>query len=91
VVLHWILSSKSISVLYWGAQRWTQHSRCGLSHAGQSRRITSLDLLATLLVLQPWMPLTAIGARAPVEFDVHKDPQLLCKAAFHLGGQQHNT
>ena len=33
VVLRWTLSSMSMSLLYWGAQNWTQHSSCGLTSA----------------------------------------------------------
>lgn len=28
VALHWTCSSISVSLFYWGAQEWTQHSRC---------------------------------------------------------------
>ena len=31
--LHCTLSSMSMSLLYWGAWNWTQHSRCGLTSA----------------------------------------------------------
>jgi len=34
----------SMSALYWGAQNWTQHSRCGLTSVEQEGRIISLDL-----------------------------------------------
>ncbi|KAK4827750.1 hypothetical protein QYF61_021221 [Mycteria americana] len=50
------LSSMSMSPLYWGAQNRTQCSRCGLTSAEQRGRITSLDLLAILLLMQPRIP-----------------------------------
>ena len=28
VALHWTCSGKSMSLLYWGAQHWTQHTSC---------------------------------------------------------------
>jgi len=45
-----------MSPLYWGAQNWTQFSTCGLTNAKESERITSLDLLATLLNLSTRTP-----------------------------------
>ena len=42
-----------MSPLYWKAQNWTQYSRCGLIGAEERGRITSLDLLATVLPMQP--------------------------------------
>lgn len=41
-----------MSLLYWGVQDWTQHSRCALTNAKQ-RRVMSLDLMETLLLMQP--------------------------------------
>jgi len=35
--LHWTLSSISMPLFYWGAQNWTQHSRCGLTSTEQRR------------------------------------------------------
>lgn len=43
----------SMSLMYWGAQNWTQHSRCGLTNDEQSGRNTSLDLLVKLSLIQP--------------------------------------
>ncbi|KAK4818444.1 hypothetical protein QYF61_013131 [Mycteria americana] len=40
-------------LLMLGPQSWTQYSRWGLTRAGQRGRIASLDLLATLLLMQP--------------------------------------
>ena len=42
-----------MSLLCWGLQSWTQDSRWDLTRAEQRRRIPSLDLLATLLLMQP--------------------------------------
>ena len=38
-------------ILVLGLQNWTQHSRWGLMRAEQRGRITSLDLLVTLLLM----------------------------------------
>ncbi|KAK4812332.1 hypothetical protein QYF61_017109 [Mycteria americana] len=47
-----------------GLQSWTQYSRWGLTRAEQRGRITSLDLLATLLFMQPriWLAFWAASA-----------------------------
>lgn len=46
----------SVPLLYWGIQNWTQHTRCSLTRAEKRRRITSLELLATLCLMQLRMP-----------------------------------
>lgn len=48
-------SSMSMSFLYWRTQNWTQHSRSGLTSAGQRKIITFLHQLATLYLMQPRM------------------------------------
>jgi len=53
--LLWTHSNSSMSLLCWGLQRWTQDSRWGLTRVEQRGRIPSLDLLATLLGMQPRM------------------------------------
>jgi len=50
--------------LNWGAQNWTQYSRWGLTRAEQRGRRTSLDLLATLLLMHPRIPLAFLATRA---------------------------
>ena len=42
-----------MSFLCWGILSWMQDSRWGLTRAEQRARITSLNLLATLLLMQP--------------------------------------
>ncbi|XP_068782109.1 uncharacterized protein [Struthio camelus] len=64
VALRWTLSSRAMSLLHWGAQHWTQDSRCGLIRAEERGRITSLDLLATLCLMHPRRPLAFLAARA---------------------------
>jgi len=54
MALSWPCPNMSMSLLYWGAQSWTQYSRC-LTSAEWRGRITSLDLLAALLLMQPRM------------------------------------
>ncbi|KAK4826848.1 hypothetical protein QYF61_011716 [Mycteria americana] len=88
VALCWTLSSMSMSHLYWGAQHWTQHSRC-LTSAEQRGRITSLHLLEMLCRVQPQTPISLCchkgSSLAHGQLAVHQDPQgLFCKAAFQL-------
>lgn len=63
-------SSMSTSLLYWRAQDWSQHCRCGFSPAEESRRITCLDLLEMLFKTQPWRLLATFAARSPCWFMV---------------------
>lgn len=58
-----ILSNGSTPLFYWGAQNWTQHSRCGLPSSEQRGRIPSLDLLVTLLLMQPRISVAFFTAR----------------------------
>lgn len=46
------------------AENWTQHSSCGFTTAEQRGKISSLDLLAVLLLRQPWRLLSILSARA---------------------------
>jgi len=64
VALCCTLSRRSLSSLNWGAQNWTQCSRCGLKGAEQRGRITFLDLLAMLCALHPRVPLALLATRA---------------------------
>ncbi|GAB0193852.1 mitochondrial enolase superfamily member 1 [Grus japonensis] len=87
--------SISMSLLYWGAQNWTQLSRCGLTSAEQMERITSLNLLAMLCLIQPRIPLDCRLCHrdtllAHVQLAIHQDPQILCsKVAFQLVSHHH--
>lgn len=63
VALHWTCSVSSLSLLSWGAQNWTQHSRCGLTRSEWRGRITSLELLATLFLMNPRTPLAFLATR----------------------------
>lgn len=54
----------SRSFFYWGAQNQTQYSRYGFISAEQKGRITSLNLLATLLLIQPMLPRPFFSAKA---------------------------
>ena len=78
----------------WGAQTWTQHSRCGLSIAEQRGRITSLDLLATLFAMYPrirlafwatrshcWLMTNQLPTRTPRSFSTEL---LSSRSAPHL-------
>lgn len=64
VALHWIGSSTSVSSLHWTAQKGTQHSRCVSAHSGEWRgTTTSLDLLASLCLIQPRTLLAVFALR----------------------------
>lgn len=79
-----------MSFLYREAQTWTQHSRYGLTSAKQQRRITSLNLLAPLLMQNTIDLLCCKDAfLAYVQLVVHPGPQVLfCKAASQMVGPQ---
>ena len=57
-------SYRSLSLLYWGLCIGTQYSRWGLPSAEYGSRVTSLDPLATLLLMQPRIRLTFRAVRA---------------------------
>jgi len=54
-----------MSFLCWGLQSWTQDSRWGLTRVEQRGRITSLNLLAMLLLMQPriWLAFWAASTQ----------------------------
>jgi len=52
-----------MSFLYWRAQKWTQHSRCGLHSAEQRGRIISIKLLAMSFLMQPRVLLAFFASR----------------------------
>ena len=58
VALLWTCSNRCMSFLCWELQRWMQDSTWGLTRAEQRDRITSLYLLAMLLLMQPRIQLT---------------------------------
>lgn len=59
---HWTHSSMSMSLLHWGAQNWTQHSKC-VSPVLNKREVSPLDLLAVLCLMQPRMLLSFFATR----------------------------
>ncbi|KAK4832903.1 hypothetical protein QYF61_026546 [Mycteria americana] len=64
VALLWTHSNRSMSFLYWGPQTQMQYPRWGLTRVEQRGRITSLDLLVTLLLMQPRIQLAFWAASA---------------------------
>lgn len=52
----WMFFSLSMCLLYLGAQNWTHYFRCGLTSANWRVRITSLNMIATLHLIQPRIP-----------------------------------
>ena len=63
VALLWTCSNSSMSFSCWGLQKWTQYSRWGLMRAEWRGRTTSLNLLVTLLLMQPRIQLACWAAR----------------------------
>lgn len=61
---HWTLSRMCRSLLYWALQNWTQYCSYGFSSAEERGRITSFNLLATCLLVQPRIPPNFIRARS---------------------------
>ena len=45
----------------WGAQNWTQYSRCGLTRVEYRGRITCLSLLAMLFLMHPQDTIGLLG------------------------------
>ena len=64
VTICWTLSSSSLFLLNWGAQNQAQYSRCGLTRAEKRRRITPLNLPATLFLKCSRIPLAFLATRA---------------------------
>jgi len=66
--LLWPHSNRSISFVCWGLQSWTQGSWWALTRAEQRGRVPSLDLLATMLLMQPrvWLAFWAASAHCRV-------------------------
>ena len=62
--LLWTCSSPSMSFLWWGAQNWTQHSRCSLTSTEYRGTITALLLLATPYLIPARMPLAFLATWA---------------------------
>lgn len=60
MALHRTSSNMFMSVPYWGAQDWTQHSRYGLTRAELRGSIPSLNLLARLCLMQSRMLLASL-------------------------------
>ena len=54
VALFWTCSKASVSFL-WGAQKWMQHLRCGLTRAEYGGMITSLFLLTALFLMTAFL------------------------------------
>lgn len=74
-------------LLYWAAQHWPQHSRCGLTRTEWRERIPSCDLLA----VQPRITSGFLAAPllAPVQPAVYQHPQVFFpQTAFLLSGPQ---
>lgn len=59
----WTISRLLASLSNCGEENWTVCSRCGLTGAEQSRKITSLHLPAIVLLIQPGMLLAFVAAR----------------------------
>jgi len=101
VASYWTLSSMPVSLLYWGAQNWTQCSRCGPTSAEQRRRITSLNPLAMFCLMQSripfaffvararcWLMFILVSTRIPRSFSVKLLPRSLGQAAGRGGTRQ---
>lgn len=63
VGLHWTCPIWSMSFLYQVAQNWPQYSRCHLRSAEKRGMITTLDVLAMLLLIELRMLLALLAAQ----------------------------
>lgn len=94
VALCWTYPILSLSVsVYWENQSWTRYSRCVLKSVTWRGIITSLDLLAGSLLMQPSMqlafnPPTAHCCLILNSLSIRVPQILFCKAAFHPDGPQ---
>lgn len=63
VILCLSCSSLPRNLLNWGTLKWTQYSSCGFTSVEQKRRMTSLDLLAVALLIQPrtWLVFATVA------------------------------
>ena len=76
MALQWTFSRRSLSFLYWGAQNWTQHSKCGLtSTEGGSPPLTCWPCF---FFNEPRMPLPFLATRAHCWF-------MACCPSGHTG------
>lgn len=90
---HCTVSSVSMSFSYWGTQTWTQSSRCGLTSAEQSRRVTSQPAgNAVSPAAQDTIGLFCCRGTllTQIQLGICQDYQLLsCQDVFQQGGPQH--
>ena len=91
--LHRRPSSIFQSLFYWRAQNWTQHSKCGLTRAKQSGRITPAGTIPHSVDQGAFGCLCHNGSlQFHVQLRVHQDPQLLFyNAAFQHSGPLHTV
>lgn len=94
LALHWSLSGVSMSLFYWEAQNWMQHSSCDLCSAEVERK----DYLPWPACNSPpnWAQdtVTLLSHKGTslsfVQLGVHHDlKSLFCQTVFQLGGWQH--
>lgn len=91
VALHCTYSSVSVTFVHWGSR--TGQSTTNVASPGLKRRITSLDLLAMLFLIQHSTLMTLISGRAHllahVQLAVCQSLRsFYCKAAFQTAGPQ---
>ena len=90
--MHLAWTSISMSLLYWWAQNWTQHSRCVSPVPSRGERPPLSNCWQHSSYCSPgdhWLSLLQEYV-AHGQFVVHLDPQVIfCKAAFQTVGTQH--
>lgn len=90
VAFLWTLSNKCMSILCWGLQSCTQHSRWALhSQSSVEGRTTSLNLLVMFLLMQPrihlifWAVSTCEDATSHPVF-IYQHSQVLLKESQNI-------
>lgn len=78
VAFRWTLSCMSVSLLHWGAQNWTQDSRCDLTSAELERKDQLSQPASNTLLNAAWDAICRLCSKGTlltqVQLSVHQDP-----------------
>lgn len=85
LVLLWTRSTLLMFFLKYGAQNWTQYSRCGLNNAVQRGTVMFIDLDCSCKKKKVDAVLGCIILLAHVQLMIHSHPVCMCrKVLFHI-------
>lgn len=80
LLIIWTHLNRSTFSFFLRMQSWTQHCRW----AKERGRIPSFSLLPTLLLLQPKMRMSGLGAHTQLQLFIHDSLQVLLHRAFNV-------